>query len=170
MPSAVHARGVTGEASSSTSGARTLVEPFQIAVAPNSAPFIGHDPRAGRRSRPDENVTITSLVRDTTNSIGSVELRWRNEGDLFFKRLPMTRIAPAGRSAATQASADTEGTFTAVIPGAEVTGPVEYYIRATDDQGVTSTFGTPDEPCPDCQVFRGLIAIPRPDTRPLPNQ
>lgn len=145
-------------------------EPFQIAVAPNSAPFIGHDPRAGRRSRPGENVTITSLVRDTTNSIGSVELRWRNEGDLFFKRLPMTRVAPASRSAASQASADTEGTFTAVIPGAEVTGPVEYYIRATDDQGVTSTFGTPDEPCPDCQVFRGLIAIPRPDTRPLPNQ
>jgi hypothetical protein len=85
----------------------------------------------------------------------------------------MTRISSAsstndGGAARTQQEDETEGTFVAVIPADRVTGPVEYYIRATDDQGVTATFGTADDPCPNCQVVRGLIAIRQPGARPLP--
>lgn len=164
-------RATDGDESTSLPSVAPGDEPIQIAVAPNSAPFISHDPRAGRSARPNQSVRITSFVQDTTASIGRVELRWRNEGDLFYEKLDMARVTSApGGAASTQANDQTEGTFAVDIPAAQVTGPIEYYIRATDDQGVTSTFGTPDEPCPNCQILRGLIAIPRPDTGRIPTR
>jgi hypothetical protein len=104
--------------------------PFQIAVGSNVRPLITHTPITDAIAGTD--LAITAAVVDTTNRVDQVSLRWRPAGDLNYESVPM------GNMGGNQ--------FGATIPVAEIAQDLEYYIWASDDMGLASTAGTPDDP------------------------
>jgi hypothetical protein len=105
--------------------------PYSIAVLPNEVPTIEHTPV--NFAPPGEDITIEASVTDNTDQVSSVELFYRKAG---------------GNPAYTTLEMQEEGgAYMATIPGVEATEQgLEYYIRATDNFGVSTTEGTPDQP------------------------
>jgi len=105
--------------------------PLQVAVLPNEPPQIGHS--TPQTVLPGKDLMVTATAADNTNSLAAVKLFYRQKGQITYSELAMSR-----------ASGDT---YSATIPGGQVsTAGLEYYIEATDDQGVTNTEGTADYP------------------------
>jgi hypothetical protein len=105
--------------------------PYSIAILPNEVPTIEHTPV--NFAPPGEDITIEASVTDNTDQVSSVELFYRKAG---------------GNPAYTTLEMQEEGVaYIATIPGVEATEQgLEYYIRATDNFGVSTTEGTPDQP------------------------
>lgn len=111
--------------------------PYQIAVLPNVAPEIVRTPATvGLETSPQpvgSPLTIEADIEDTTNALDATELLWREFGDVLYTSAAMKET--------------TEGRFAATIPGADVgAAGVEYFVRATDDFGLSATSGTADAP------------------------
>ncbi len=120
--------------------------PFQISVLPNVAPQIIHTPVTNATFRAA--LTITAEILDTTDRVADAALNWRRAGDLIYRTLPL------------QHSSDNR--YSATIPGTEITGELEYYLRAIDNLGVAATLGTADQPYQVAVTFAEspLIFIP----------
>lgn len=107
--------------------------PYSIAVLPNETPTIDHTPIS--TAPPGEDLTVEASVMDNTDQVSLVQLFYRDAG---------------GNPAYTTLEMQEEGdVYAATIPGAEVTEQgLEYYIRATDNFGVSTTEPeeAPDEP------------------------
>ncbi|MEM6317743.1 MAG: T9SS type A sorting domain-containing protein [Bacteroidota bacterium] len=105
--------------------------PFQIAILPNVAPAIQHTPIETASTLSD--LTVTAQVTDATQFVQSVTLFYRAFGNLAYQDLAMTNTGGDD--------------YAATIPAAALTcAGTEYYIEATDDQGVSSFVGTLDDP------------------------
>lgn len=117
-----------GTAAATAPGSDPQATPFQIGVT-NSAPEIVHTPPASFSA--GSSVPVTATVTDDGTLTG-VELFYRQQGRLEFTTVAMTSSG---------------STFSATIPGSDVTSfGLDYYVAATDDDGITRTFGTPDLP------------------------
>jgi hypothetical protein len=117
-----------GTAAATAPGSDPQATPFQIGVT-NSAPEIVHTPPASFSA--GSPVPVTATVTDDGTLTG-VELFYRQQGRLEFTPVAMTSSG---------------STFSATIPGSDVTSfGLDYYVAATDDDGITRTFGTPDLP------------------------
>lgn len=105
--------------------------PYSFGVLPNKTPTIEHTPISV--APPDEDLTVEASATDENDQVGSVQLFYREAG---------------GNPAYTTLEMQEEGgVYAATIPGAEVTEQgLEYYVRATDNFGVSATEGTPDQP------------------------
>jgi len=120
-----------GQTTVSTPSVSPAVNPFQIAILPNVAPLIQHEPV--QTSIPNQEIVINASVTDETNELSFVFLYFREYGDLLYTGVFM------------QQSFGNE--FSATIPTGFVTeAGVQYYIYAEDDLGVGSYHGTADEP------------------------
>lgn len=105
--------------------------PYQIAILPNVAPTINHN--IIEASSKNTEIHISAAITDSTNYITEVMLYYRKSGQITYQYVTMTRT--------------TSNTYAAVIPQQFVTGTgIEYYIKATDDFGLSSFHGTVDEP------------------------
>ncbi|NOX88414.1 MAG: VWA domain-containing protein [Calditrichaeota bacterium] len=105
--------------------------PYQIAILPNYAPKIIHTPV--NKLVPGADITITADITDETNNLTATELFYRKTGRLLYQKLNMENIGG--------------DTYRAIIPGSDVTiDGVDYYIKATDDFGVSSYHGDADHP------------------------
>ena len=117
-----------GTAAATAPGSDPQATPFQIGVT-NSAPEIVHTPPASFSA--GSSVPVTATVTDDGTLTG-VGLFYRQQGRLEFTPVAMTSSG---------------STFSATIPGSDVTSfGLDYYVAATDDDGITRTFGTPDLP------------------------
>lgn len=109
-------------------GSDPQATPYQIGVT-NSAPEIVHS--IPMSLTPGTGVPISAQVTDNGTLTG-VDLFYRQQGRLGFTQVAMTSSG---------------GTFSATIPGSDVTSfGLDYYLAATDDNGVARLFGTPDLP------------------------
>ncbi len=105
--------------------------PFQIAILPNVAPEITHTPIArAARGMP---LSVTTEARDGTNRLASVFLNYKRTGQLTYQSSRFSLISG--------------NTYQCTIPAEYVTvGGVDYFIKAWDDLGVSSSHGTFDQP------------------------
>ncbi|MCK4413315.1 MAG: VWA domain-containing protein [Candidatus Eisenbacteria sp.] len=106
--------------------------PYSIAVLPNVAPVIEHDPVGFAPA--GEDVLITATVTDGTHFVDAVSLFYRPGDTILYTEIGMT---PLGGNM-----------YSASIPGSVVQAPdgVDYYLWATDNLGLTATLPTPDDP------------------------
>ena len=120
-----------GEVTSSLPSTDPTSEPFSVAVLPNEAPVIVHE--SVQTAVQLNSLLISAEATDTTNSLESVSLFYREYGDLVYTEVPMANV-----------SGDT---YEAVIPGADVTlNGLQYYLTATDNFETTSYSAYPDAP------------------------
>lgn len=105
--------------------------PYSLGVD-NLPPQITHTPVTSADVGLD--VPIVADVVDNTNSVQSVELLYRITGGTpFYTVLPMSLVVG--------------DTYAATIPGAQMTSQgIDYYIRATDNFGVSCSYGSGDDP------------------------
>lgn len=120
-----------GEVTSSLPGSDPTTEPFSVAVLPNEAPVIDHEPVTS--SVHGQNVLISATVTDSTVSVESVTLHYREYGALIYTEVPMLNV---------------DGDhYEALIPGSAVSlDGVQYYLSAVDNYGTTSYSAYADEP------------------------
>lgn len=105
--------------------------PFQIAILPNIAPEILHTPV--EMASINAVLTINAKVTDATQFVDSVNLLYRQFGDFVYEEVKMT--------------SDGNDNYVAIIPATILTcGGTEYFIKAVDDQSVSTTAGTFDNP------------------------
>ena len=105
--------------------------PYQLAILPNSPPEIIHTPVTTADVNFD--LTIEAVIIDTTVSVADAMLFYRETGDLLYTNVAM--IAGAN------------DTYSATISANDLScAGIEYYIRATDNFGISSTSGTLDNP------------------------
>lgn len=105
--------------------------PFQISILPNVAPEIQHTPVESSSIFSD--LTIDAVVSDVTQFVDEVTLFYRQLGDFLYQSTDMNSIG--------------NDDYSGVIPANALTcSGTEYYIEATDDQNVSSTAGTVDDP------------------------
>ena len=100
--------------------------PHQISILPNKPPVISHAPVL--QAPPNTPIDILAKAEDNTNNLASVQLLYRHVGTLIFHAVPM--VVTTG---STYAATISEG-----VPEAS---ELEYYIRATDDFGLSSIHG-----------------------------
>ncbi|MBN2208024.1 MAG: VWA domain-containing protein [Candidatus Coatesbacteria bacterium] len=106
--------------------------PHKIAIQPNFAPTITHQPRAAAVVGQD--MLLSTRVTDDTDYVHSVVVLVRQAGKQLFDRIEVLMILP-------------EESYLARIPGEYMTDDgMEYCIYATDNHGVSSWHGTPAEP------------------------
>jgi hypothetical protein len=151
-----------GESTTALPSTRPTERPFEIGVENETVSFSGDfgDTESDISSVPPvsdgEDVTVSITLADD-GSVESAELHVRAAGELIYVTIPLDRIgsssavgsSKAGPFARADGAADPEGaTYEANIPAStfEESSGVEYYATATDNDGVTSTLGTPDEP------------------------
>ena len=104
--------------------------PYQLAILPNESPRIAHGPVTVLE--PGSPVEIRARVTDSTNRLESVRLFYRKTGQLSYEEI------------STEASGSD---YSIQIPRDFVTvDGVDYYIKAWDDFGISSTSGTADRP------------------------
>jgi len=121
-----------GQQTASLPSSDPTTDPIRIAILPNVAPVIQHTNVSAGITNQD--ITIPFSVEDNTNRVETATVFYRRVGVGGFQSQNFTVGNPAASLVAT-------------IPGAIVTGAgIEYYIEATDDFGVTSSFGTSDSP------------------------
>jgi len=108
-----------------------ISNPYQIAILPNVAPQITHTPVT--EITPGFAILITAEIIDITDFLSETKLRYRNQGHLIYQEADMI---------------NTSGDLYQVeIPDSSVTRDgLEYFIKATDNLGVSSLHGTPDKP------------------------
>jgi len=118
-------------------------DPMVISVLPNSAPIITHTPVT---SVPEgQDINAYGRVEDATNMVAKVAVHYRSIGSALYSSISDTPNKET-----------VEYQFT--IPGSNVTGSgLEYYVYAEDDHGVSSTFGTPDNPIQVFVTSQGLV-------------
>jgi len=136
--SAVNAPGVDyyltasdGITTVSAPGVNPVDWPYQIAILPNMAPEIDHTPIAlASRGLP---VTVNIEARDVTNRLASILLYYKRTGQLTYQTGTFVPVSGS--------------TYRCTIPAEYVTaGGVDYFIKAWDDLGVSSSHGTFDQP------------------------
>ena len=105
--------------------------PWQIAILPNIAPQITHTPvTQASRGYP---VTVTIEAQDGTNRLAAVVLYYKRTGQLSYQSANFNYVSGI--------------TFRYSIPAEYVTvAGVDYFIKAWDDLGTSSTHGTFDQP------------------------
>jgi hypothetical protein len=106
--------------------------PYSIAILPNVLPVITHTPVT--TAPLNQGVVIMADVTDNTNLVESVTLYYRNMGgNPVYNFISMMQTV--------------KGTYEGTIPAAYILEQgTEYYIRAADDFGMSSTFYTSDNP------------------------
>ena len=115
-----------GSVTSSNPSVDPDILPHQIAVLPNSPPSITHTPVSS--SPVGQAIPITALITDYTNYLTGATLYYREFGTLIFKTINMGYIG--------------SNEYRATIPARDMTtAGIEYYIRATDNFGLSSTHG-----------------------------
>ncbi len=106
-------------------------EPYSIGID-NLPPQITHSPIS--QSLAGADIFVAATATDNSNSVASVNLYYRVPGGTPF--YAVVNMANVGGDA-----------YEATIPGAAMTVQgLEYYIKATDDHGVSCTYGTADMP------------------------
>jgi hypothetical protein len=120
-----------GQSTSTLPSVEPTNNPFSIAVLPNVAPVIVHTPAPQVIfSTP---LTVTATVTDVTQYVTSVKLFFRRYGQLSYTAMPMQMVAT--------------DQYSATIPADVVANyGVEYFIRATDNYGMSSGSGFSDNP------------------------
>lgn len=120
--------GQVGETSPNSDPANN---PYSVGID-NEPPQIVHTPVT--HGTIGTSIFISADVTDITNSVQSVELFYRIEGGT-----PVYTILDMS---------NTDGdTYSATIPGIQMTEQgINYFIKATDDLGVSCTYGFSDEP------------------------
>ena len=129
-------RATDGEVTSANPANGPALNPHQLAVYPNIAPVITHTP-------PSQAMLHTALdlvigAEDQTDGLSELALYYRVTGELLYKEVSLVYAPIVGQT-----------TETITITQSNVEAPsIEYYIRATDNYGVSSYwFGaTPDNP------------------------
>ena len=119
--------------------------PYSIPVKPNYAPFISHSPiTSGCQG---QEITIDTIVVDDTDYVEKVRLFYKSTSEVLYDSISMS---PMGGD-----------TYQATIPGSEVTlDGIDYYIRATDNNGVSAYHGFAYDPHHiDISVCGGLLFI-----------
>ncbi len=120
-----------GQSTSSDPSIHPSINPYQLAILPNEAPEIIHNPI--ETLNPGNAINIQANITDFTNGIEYVGLYFRKFGQLNFQELELTN--------------STSTTYEGEIPESYVTNDgVEYYLWAKDDYNVGSYHGTPDDP------------------------
>lgn len=121
-----------GQLASSNPAIDPVNNPYGIAVLPNVLPVIVHNDIT---SAPfDQDLSILADVTDNTNLVASVTLFYRNKGG-----------NPVYNSAAM--NLQNNDTYEGVIPANFITQQgTEYYIKATDDFGMSTTHKTANNP------------------------
>lgn len=120
-----------GQSTVSIPGNDPQSNPFQVAVLPNEPPKFVHTPPFLRVSAGD--LDIEAEVTDFTNSLTSVTLHYRRQDQITYAVVPMANM--------------TGHIYQATIPESDISGVgLEYYIKATDNLGISNTRGTPDNP------------------------
>ena len=105
--------------------------PYQIAVIPNIAPSIEHTPLTEAFFGKD--IVVRANVTDYTIMLSAVELYYRKAGQLVFTKLHMTNVG--------------NNLYEGIISGSfSMNEDIEYYIKATDDYGVSSYTAWPYNP------------------------
>jgi len=118
--------------------------PYGIAVLPNVLPVITHTPVT--TAPLNQPVTINAEITDITNYVAQGFLYYRNKGGN-----PVYDVANMNLVSGS--------TYQGVIPAQYITDQgTEYYLKAVDDFGMSSTFGTPDIPL----VINSLAGIDDP--------
>jgi len=107
-------------------------KPFIIPVLPNMPPIIEHTEVTSAYE--DQDIEISALVEDVTDSISKVELYYRKQGESVYS---VNSINPG----------NTKYLLESIIPASKVTkNGLEYYLYAEDNYGVSTYKGTPDNP------------------------
>jgi|GEM_PF-6358232 len=105
--------------------------PYQLAILPNVAPKILHN--VVEASTKNTAINITAIITDSTNNVSEVKLYYRKFGQITYQSLQMNFTSP--------------NSYSATIPQQFVgNNDIEYYIKATDDFGLSSYHGTIDSP------------------------
>lgn len=134
-----------GQSTASAPTENPATNPFQISILPNVPPAITHTMPSSLT--PGVALVLTAGVVDNTNSVASVTLYYRKQGQLGYQTVAMALT--------------TGTTYQGTIPASYATSTgVDYYIAATDNFGVTTYHGTADAPH---QVGAGT-------TTPLPGE
>ncbi len=105
--------------------------PYQITINPNVAPLIVTDSITSLNFGQD--LVITAEITDNTDEISSASLFYRNLGEPLYREVLLNNTGGATYMATVDASLLS-------------TNGVQYYIRATDNYGISSYFGEPDDP------------------------
>lgn len=106
-------------------------DPYQLAILPNVAPAITHQPPANLT--PGHEIQISAQIVDNTNVVAIAKLYFRKTGQLIYQSSDLAKVSVDG--------------YQGSIPSGYVTNDgVEYYLRAEDDFGVSGYFGEPDSP------------------------
>ncbi len=131
-----------GQSTSTSPAVDPSTNPYQLAIMPNIAPVIIHVPVQNVNIYSD--VTIGASISDTTDYLSDVSLFYRSYGYLSYSRIDMIETG--------------SGFYTAVIPGSIVANDgADYYIRATDNWGVSSYSGFADNPHHIATVMDGTV-------------
>jgi len=118
--------------------------PYQIAILPNVAPNIQHN--IVESATRNTNVNISADVTDNTNNVAEAKLFYRTVGQLIYANAAMTKT--------------TGNTYQGQIPAANVFGDgVEYYIKASDDFGLSSYHGKAGEPHLITAVALSVVSV-----------
>lgn len=105
--------------------------PYSIAVLPNEPPSIDHTPVQFTSS--GEPLTLEASAADNTDQVSTVDLLYRSAGE--------------NPSYTVLAMQEEGGIYSTTIPGSDVSKQgLEYFVRATDNFGVSATKGTADQP------------------------
>lgn len=105
--------------------------PYQLAILPNVAPDIQHD--IVEAAAKNNQININADVTDNTNNVADVKLYYRKSGQINFQLVQMNLTPP--------------NTYSGIIPQAFVTATdLEYFIKATDDFGLSTLHGTVSAP------------------------
>lgn len=133
-----------GQATYSLPSVNPATNPYQIAILPNVAPVITHDIIA--TASPGTNIPVSAVVVDNTDNVEEVRLYYRRFGQILFQVVDMNNTGGDN--------------YYAQIPSAYVTTDgVQYYIKATDDYGVSSSVGSFDDPIFITVSFTPLVPI-----------
>lgn len=120
--------------------------PYGIAVLPNILPVISHTPV--NTAPLNQDVLISADITDNTNNVESAIMYYRNKGgNPVYSHVFMNLMSG--------------NTYQGTIPGQYITSQgTEYYLKATDDLGMSSTYATADSPI----VINSMASIDDPVT------
>ncbi|MEM9833045.1 MAG: VWA domain-containing protein [Bacteroidota bacterium] len=113
--------------------------PYQIAINPNVAPIITSTPVNSLNL--GEDLAITAEITDNTNEVASASLFYRGIGEPLYQEVSLNNTGRDNYEVTVNANDLSDN-------------GVQYYIRATDDFGVSSYFGEPQTP-----IVVDIIAI-----------
>lgn len=120
-----------GNSTASDPKVNPSASPYQLAILPNVAPSMTHNPIT--TLTPGTPITITATIIDNTNTLAVQKLFYRKTGQLIYQEVNMNNTGG--------------NNYQVIIPTAYVTtNGIDYYIYAADNFGVSSTHGTADNP------------------------